>query len=118
MTYQTFDQSVSVLSKTPISYCLAEKARQHCRISFSMRLMSGVIACNILKIICMGYMVWRLDTCPLVTLGDALASFLERPGEYRAFPYSLIHRANCFIKICEQLVTVTLIFEAVIEFDS
>ena len=89
MTYQTFNQSGSIHSSIPISSCLVEKARQHCRIRFSIRLMSGVIACNILKIICMGYMVWRLDPRPLVTLGDALASFLESPGQYIIF--RLVH---------------------------
>ena len=79
MQYQTFNQSGSF--NTPISHCLAERARQRCRIRFSIGLIGGVIACNILKIICMGYMVWRLDLRPLVTIGDALASFLESPGQ-------------------------------------
>lgn len=99
MTYQQIDQSGSILSNTTISHCLAEKARQQCRIRFSIGLMSGVIACKILKIICMVYMVWRLDPRPLVTIGDAFASFLESPGQYTAFFDSLVHRADRSIRI-------------------
>lgn len=85
MSYQDLSQPGSTHFNTSISYCLAEKARQRCRIRFSIDLMSGVIACNLLKIICMGYMVLRLDPRPLVTVGDALASFLESPGQYIIF---------------------------------
>ena len=81
MTYQNIDQVGPTHFNISISHCLAEQAHQRCRIRFSTGLMSGVIACNILKIICMGYMVWRLDPRPLVTVGDALASFLQSPGQ-------------------------------------
>ena len=90
MTYQQFGAPGTLSFKSPISHCLAEKVPQHCRICFSISLMSGVIVCNLLKIICMGYMVWRLDPRPLATVGDALASFLDSPGRYTAFSNPLI----------------------------
>lgn len=73
------------------SYCLAMKAPQHCKVGFTVGLVMGVIACNLVKIICMGYIVLRLDPRPLVTLGDALASFLEIPGQsVCAFPQMVV----------------------------
>lgn len=65
------------------SYCLGTKAHQHCKVGFTVGLLIGVIACNIVKIICMGCIVFRLDPRPLVTLGDVLASFLDSPGQYQ-----------------------------------
>ena len=44
--------------------------------------MVAVIVCNGIKVICMGIIVWKLDPDPLVTTGDAIASFLDSPGEY------------------------------------
>ena len=64
-----------------ISHCMALKASQHCELRFSVGLMMGVIACNLIKIICMSCAVWKLDHRLLVTLGDAIESFLETPGQ-------------------------------------
>ena len=63
-----------------VSHCMAEKASQHCKMRFSVPLMVAVIACNVAKVFCMGIIVWKLDPHPLVTLGDAIASFLDAPG--------------------------------------
>ena len=38
-----------------------------------------VICCNFIKFLVMGYLAWKQPTAPLVTLGDAVASFLNRP---------------------------------------
>jgi hypothetical protein len=65
-----------------VSHCMAAKAQQHCKISFSGPLMSAVIVCNFIKVVCMASMVWRMDPYPLVTIGDAIASFLHSPGAY------------------------------------
>ena len=66
------------------SYCLGLEAHQHCKVGFTVELLIGVIVCNLIKIVCIGYTVFRLDSRPLVTLGDALASFLDSPGQ--SFP--------------------------------
>ena len=64
-----------------VAYCLAIPAVQHCQIRFSLRLMIVVIVCNCIKVICIGTFAFRMKLRPLVTLGDALASMLARPGE-------------------------------------
>ena len=74
-----------------VFYCMAEKALQHCRIRLSVSFMIAVIVCNGIKVICMGFIVWKLDPHPLVTIGDAIASFLDSPGECLFYFLSL----NC-----------------------
>ena len=65
-----------------VLYCMAEKALQHCKIRLNVSFMIVVIVCNGIKVICIGIIVWKLDPHPLVTIGDAIASFLDSPGEY------------------------------------
>lgn len=64
-----------------VDHCMATKAHQIYRLRFSIVLMTTIVACNIVKVICMAVIVWKLD--PLVTVGDAIASFLDSPGSYR-----------------------------------
>ena len=59
-----------------IEYCLSESIPQSCTLQFSLVIMIIVISCNLLKTVCMGLTVWRLSSMPLLTLGDAIASFL------------------------------------------
>ena len=68
-------------SSGKVLYCMAEKALQHCKIRLSVSFMVAVIVCNGIKVICIGIIVWKLDPDPLVTIGDAIASFLGSPGE-------------------------------------
>lgn len=63
----------------PIKYCLSERAQERCRLQFSLRMMVVVIICNIVKVVCMSLTLWKRKTDPLVTVGDAVASFLEKP---------------------------------------
>ena len=69
-----------------VSHCMAEKASQHCKMRFSMYLMTAVLACNLVKVTCMALMIWKMDPYPLVTIGDAIASFLDSPGTYSFSP--------------------------------
>ena len=43
-----------------------------------------VIVCNFIKMGCMAWIAWKQDSEPLVTLGDAIASFLTTPDKYTA----------------------------------
>lgn len=75
------------LISQPISSCVGTKVNQHCQVRFSVGLMIGVIICNVIKLICMCLVVWKADPRLLVTLGDALVSFLENPGQ--SIPYAI-----------------------------
>lgn len=63
-----------------ISGCWAEKAPSYlCRVTVNFWLLEVVIASNAMKLILMVIAVSKFNQPTLVTLGDAVASFLERP---------------------------------------
>ncbi|OJD36457.1 uncharacterized protein BKCO1_110001 [Diplodia corticola] len=64
---------------SPARYCLAEVVKEHCRLQFSFAIAAAVIVCNIIKTVCMGYIVWKYRQTFLATIGDAIASFLDDP---------------------------------------
>ena len=67
----TSDRAISV------AYCLSRKAKEHCSVQFSVLIMSVVIISNAMKAACMFMTLWRHRRAPLVTLGDAIQSFLR-----------------------------------------
>ena len=62
-----------------LRYCLSVPAKEHCKLQFSLTIMIVVIVCNLIKTVCMSTIAWKQDPEPLVTLGDAIASFMDRP---------------------------------------
>ncbi|KAK3380710.1 hypothetical protein B0T24DRAFT_616099 [Lasiosphaeria ovina] len=81
-----FDCDVGeALSDLPITFgdwqldhCLSERVVDRCRLQFSLPIMFVVIACNAIKLVAILATLLRKQS-PLLTLGDAIASFLERP---------------------------------------
>jgi hypothetical protein len=65
-----------------IAYCLSERATERCRLQFSVVIFWVVVLCNALKAGSMFWVFFRLRDEPLVTLGDAVASFLNSPDPY------------------------------------
>ena len=70
-----------------IDYCLSKPVAEHCKLQFSVAIMIVVIICNMIKTVCMNIILWKQDPEPLVTLGDAIASFLDR--------HDVTTRRNC-----------------------
>ena len=62
-----------------LQYCLSVPAEEHCKLQFSLAIIMVVIVCNLVKTVCMSTIAWKQDPEPLVTLGDAIASFMDRP---------------------------------------
>ena len=62
-----------------VEYCLSKPVEEHCKLQFSLTIMIEVIICNMMKTVCMTIILWKQDPEPLVTLGDAIASFLDQP---------------------------------------
>ncbi|KAL4757010.1 uncharacterized protein BDW70DRAFT_153695 [Aspergillus foveolatus] len=61
------------------SYCLVKLNKTNCQLYFHLPICLVVISCNIVKLVCM-YMAARIRQKQILfTLGDALASFLDRP---------------------------------------
>lgn len=64
-----------------VQYCLSEQVEEHCKLQFSIAIMIFVICCNFIKMVCMFWIIRKRDSEPLVTLGDAIASFLDTPDQ-------------------------------------
>ena len=62
-----------------ISGCKSEKIAEMCKVQFSLKIMIVVICCNLVKACCMVITVVRSREPTLVTLGDAVDSFLRIP---------------------------------------
>jgi len=62
-----------------IDHCVSKLEQEHCRLQFSTSIMYAVIIMNLLKVVVMIVSLsWRSEPA-LVTVGDGLASFLEKP---------------------------------------
>jgi len=62
-----------------ISGCKSERTTEKCKVQFSLGIVIVVVCCNLVKAICMVAAVVRSREPTLVTLGDAVDSFLRTP---------------------------------------
>jgi hypothetical protein len=62
-----------------VTSCYSKRAVGQCKLKFNIPIIVIVIICNSTKAICMLLTAWNTKEYPLVTLGDAIASFLENP---------------------------------------
>ncbi|OGM45657.1 hypothetical protein ABOM_005450 [Aspergillus bombycis] len=65
-----------------VRYCLAERPPQRCKLEYSLPLAIIVVAFNLVKAIIIGYTAISATTKPILTTGDAVASFMQRPDEF------------------------------------
>ena len=63
----------------PIDYCLAQEVDEKCMLQFSLPVMFIVIICNLIKVACMICVLLWEESQPLMTMDDAIASFLNEP---------------------------------------
>ena len=62
-----------------VDYCLSRPVPEQCKIQLSLVIIAVVIICNAIKLCCMLVTLWKKQSTPLVTIGDAIESFmLER----------------------------------------
>ncbi|CZT51609.1 uncharacterized protein RSE6_12773 [Rhynchosporium secalis] len=75
-SYTDTDEYVEVQS------CYAKLRPETCKVRFSRILVLVIIICNACKALCMLRVAWGFaDSPPLVTLGDAIASFLDNSDQ-------------------------------------
>lgn len=67
------------LSYYPIKYCLSQQVDERCRLQFSLPILVVVVICNLIKLVCMAFTLFGGKDEPLITIGDAIASFLDDP---------------------------------------
>lgn len=65
-----------------VQYCLSEHVLEQCELDFNVQFAILVIISNLAKVICMFLVVWRHDPSTLITLGDAIQSFINRPDPH------------------------------------
>jgi hypothetical protein len=78
----TCSNNECILERAFVQDCLAQPAGDfdvQCTISISLNLLIAVIVCNALKAICFICTLRATSFRPLVTVGDAVASFMDRP---------------------------------------
>jgi hypothetical protein len=66
-------------SGEPIDYCMSEKLKQHCRLEYSAQLLLVVVIIGALKTAIMLFIAFWLKDVPILTIGDAVFSFLSAP---------------------------------------
>jgi hypothetical protein len=64
-----------------IDYCLSRPHREVCKIKSSLSLMAFVIMCNLVKLVGMLVTLFKHKEDPLVTVGDAVSSFMTVPDD-------------------------------------
>lgn len=62
-----------------VSYCLAESTDYKCKLGVSNALLLVVVLCTLSKVVLCTIVVWKLPATSLVTLGDAMESFIAKP---------------------------------------
>ena len=70
---------LKTVGEVEIAECKSEVTDEKCKVQFSLDIMIVVICCNLIKACCMIMTVVRSREPTLVTLGDAVDSFLRAP---------------------------------------
>ena len=65
-----------------VRYCLAEPAPQKCSLQYSVPLTLATVLCNVVKTCVLLYLWIGVKEAPILTVGDAIASFLCRQDPY------------------------------------
>ena len=60
-----------------VDHCLSETVESQCHLHFSLILMCVVLGFNVLKVIGIAYVTFWLGESPIITVGDALQSFIR-----------------------------------------
>lgn len=77
-----FNESFSNLN---VAYCLAEPAPVYkCKVGVSSALLLVVVLCTLTKVALCTLVIWKLPDTSLVTLGDAIESFISKPDRRTA----------------------------------
>ncbi|EME79722.1 uncharacterized protein MYCFIDRAFT_115582, partial [Pseudocercospora fijiensis CIRAD86] len=64
-----------------IDYCLSQITPSHCELQFSVQILVAVIVMNVLKSVAMFVTLYQQKDATLVTVGDAVASYLDQPDD-------------------------------------
>jgi hypothetical protein len=65
-----------------VKYCLSQKVKEHCKLQFNLTLSLVVLFTCLFKSLVMFAVAFFTYETPLMTTGDAIASFMRRPDPY------------------------------------
>ncbi|KIK53476.1 hypothetical protein GYMLUDRAFT_178964 [Collybiopsis luxurians FD-317 M1] len=65
-----------------VNYCISRPVTPRCQLEFNLPVLIVVVVLNVVKVICMGIAALMLKDNPLVTIGDAIASFVDYPDPH------------------------------------
>ena len=65
-----------------VDHCLSEKVAGDCGLNTNLPIVLVVIICNAVKVAAMLTLALNLKVEPLMTIGDAVRSFIDRPDEH------------------------------------
>ena len=65
-----------------VKYCLSEPTEELCKLSFSVTLLTIVSVISVFKAIMMLAVAFWVPETPIMTTGDAITSFMNRPDPY------------------------------------
>ena len=71
--------SVRTDATLPVKYCLGQRVSEACQVGILPGVLIAVLVCNLIKIVCLFWTFRIPNFQPLVTIGDALLSFLQSP---------------------------------------
>jgi hypothetical protein len=63
----------------PVKYCLSEKLPEQCKLQASFYILIMVVILNFIKASMMYITVFGTKKSPILTIGDAIASYVDRP---------------------------------------
>lgn len=67
------------LREIKVDHCLSIRTSEECRLFYHLPIALAMIICNLIKIVCI-WLLLRIDRHDLIlTMGDAISSFLQRP---------------------------------------
>jgi hypothetical protein len=81
------DYRLTATEQWPVDYCLAQRTDLSglCQLQYSLIIMIIVLIANSIKLSCIMFLLWTHMEPILATIGDGIASFLERPDRITAF---------------------------------
>ena len=65
-----------------VEYCLSQQTPEHCKLQFNLYLMLVVMGFHLVKLILMGCLVLCIEETPLITIGDAIADFINKEDDF------------------------------------
>jgi hypothetical protein len=65
-----------------VKYCLSQTVKEHCKLQFNVTLCCVVLLVSLFKTLVMFAVAFFVSEAPLMTTGDAIHSFMQRPDKY------------------------------------